>query len=123
MARKNRFSAIALAAVIAGFAAIPLHAAEPIKIDASSDAAVEQSMRSMLAESNTQEKQQLLIAVLKLNLVGVSGAREMVANPELQNLSAARIKQRIAGMTAHEIIALADRTPTQIKTVEVLQSK
>lgn len=83
-----------------------------VRIDASSDAAAQESFQQMLNELATTEKSKLITAMIQLNLVGVQSAYEVVGNPELQSPSPARVKDKIAGMTADEIIDLANRTST-----------
>lgn len=48
--------------------------------------------------------------MLKINMAGVQSAYDVVQSKDLQSPSIARIKDRVAGMTAEEIIALANRT-------------
>jgi hypothetical protein len=64
------------------------------------------------AVSPVTQKNKLISAMIQLNLVGVQSANEMVERPELQSLSPVRIKDKIAGMTADEIVDLANRTST-----------
>ena len=87
-------------------------AGEPLRIDGSSDASVQASWNRMLARANRQTKQKLQVALLQLNLSGVNSAYEVVNNPDLQNISIVHIKDKVAGLTAEEIIDLANRTST-----------
>ncbi|MEP6881547.1 MAG: hypothetical protein ABI866_06115 [Dokdonella sp.] len=64
----------------------------------------------MLNQSSAKKQQDLAIAMLKLSMVGVKSAHEVVENPALQKPAIARVKDRVAGMTADEIIDLANRT-------------
>lgn len=73
----------------------------------------------MNRQSGTSKKEELAIAILKLNMAGVKGAHELLADPDLQKPSIIRIKDRVAGMTADEIIGLANRT-SEVR-VEVLR--
>jgi len=88
------------------------NAREPIRIDASSDASAQTSWNQMLAQASRQTQQKLQVAMLQLNLSGVNSAYEVVGSPDLQNLSIMRIKDKVAGLTAEQIIELADRTST-----------
>ena len=83
------------------------HAGQGIHIDASSDAAAEHSYQRMVNSLDGKNKENLVAAVIQLNMVGVNTASEAPAKP-----SAARIKDKIGGMTAAEIIDLAHRTAT-----------
>ncbi|MEO8923863.1 MAG: DUF6694 family lipoprotein [Caldimonas sp.] len=95
-----------------GCAGGPTSVNKPLRIDASSDASVERSMAAMMASLKYDEQIQLAMAILQLNMAGVSSARQLIGNPDLQHPSAAKVKDRIAGKTADEIIALAKRTAT-----------
>ena len=86
--------------------------AEPVRLDASSDAAAKKSFDRMEKNLSPKLQRELIVAMVKLNMVGVNSAYDVVANPELQSPSIVRIKDRVAGMTAEEIIDLADRTST-----------
>lgn len=55
---------------------------------------------------------QLALAVLAINMIGVNSAYEVVNSPELQTSSIGRIKDRVAGMSADEIIAYAAKNST-----------
>ena len=79
-------------------------AGEPLRLDASSDTAAEESFKRMADRLGAKRQQKLLI--------GVNSAYETVANPELRKMSVARIKDKIAGMTADEIIDFANRNST-----------
>ncbi|MHB8742105.1 MAG: hypothetical protein ACYC9L_03185 [Sulfuricaulis sp.] len=89
-----------------------VNAAEPIRIDGSSDAAAKASWDRMLAQSKSQTQQKLVGALIQINLAGVNSAFEVASNPDLQSLSVARIKDKIAGLTAEQIIDLANRIST-----------
>jgi hypothetical protein len=89
-----------------------VHAREEVRIDGSSDKAVEQSYARMLASLKGDQQIELGTAVIQLNMIGISSAKEMLADPELRSPGPVRIKSRIVGLTAAEIIALAKRTAT-----------
>jgi len=99
-------------AVLALFLLCVACAAEPIRIDSFSDASAEASWKRMLAQSNDQTKKKLLGALIQLNFVGVNSAYEVASSPEAQNLSILRIKDKVAGLTADQIVELANRTST-----------
>lgn len=81
-----------------------------VRIDSSSVESAETSYKAMMKDRSESEKQKLAVAVLMLNMEGVKSAYEVVGNPALQSPSIGRIKDKVAGMTSDEIIALADRT-------------
>jgi hypothetical protein len=87
--------------------AAPAGAGQGIHIDGSSDAAANRSYQRMVNSLDGTKKDELVTAVLQLNLVGVETASDAPTNP-----SAARIRDRIGGMNASEIIDLAHRTAT-----------
>lgn len=88
------------------------HARQPVRLDASSTQAAEASWKRMVDEARGSRKQKLLEAMLKINLAGVTSGYEVVGNAEFQSLGIARIKDRVAGMTADEIIELGERIGT-----------
>lgn len=64
-------------------------------------------------ESLDQKAQiELATAILKLNMVGITSAKEMLADPELRSPGPVRIKDRIAGLSSAEIIELANKAST-----------
>jgi len=73
-------------------------AKEIVRIDASSSASAQASWDRMLSEAPPEQQRKLIGAVLQLNLVGVNSASEVVSNPDLQNLSVVRVKDKIAGL-------------------------
>lgn len=88
------------------------HAKQEVRIDASSDNSVKQSYKRMNNSLDRVGRVELASAVVQLNMIGVSSAAEMLADPELRNPGPVRIKNRIAGLSAGEIIALANKTAT-----------
>jgi hypothetical protein len=94
------------------FLSFSVSAGQGIHIDGSSDASADRSFQRMMNSLDTNQKQQLAIAMIQLNMVGVESAREAINDPGLQHPSAGRIKDKIAGLTASEIIDLAHRTAT-----------
>src|SRR5258708_4581238 len=99
-------------ALIALFFFSLVNAGEAIRIDASSAASAEMSWRQMLAAASAQDQQKLQVALIQLNLAGVNSAYDVASNPELQNPSVIRVKDKLAGLTAEEIIELANKTST-----------
>lgn len=65
----------------------------------------------MRTSLDSSQRMQLDIAIFKLNMVAATTASEAPAHP-----SATRIKNKIAGLTAEQIIALADKA-TDVKLV------
>ena len=106
---RTLFKSLSLVALLYFGAA---NAAEPIRIDASTNATAQASWNEMYVQANPGTKQKLISALAELNLAGVKSAYEVVNNPDLQTLSAARIKDKIAGLTAEQIIELANKTAT-----------
>ena len=83
-----------------------------VRIDSSSSQAAEASYKAMMNGRSQAEQQKLAIAVFMLNMQGVKSASEVVNNPELQSPSIARIREKVAGMTAEQIIELAAQNPS-----------
>ncbi|WP_181302825.1 DUF6694 family lipoprotein [Rhodanobacter sp. PCA2] len=84
----------------------------PVRIDSSSPQAAEASYKAMMQDRSEADQQKLALAVLMLNMQGVKSAHEVVNKPELQSPTITRIRQKVAGMTADEIIALAAQNPS-----------
>lgn len=103
---------LAVAALAALLAVSTVSAKEPVRLDASSDAAAEASWKAMHEEASPEQKRELPLAMLKINLAGVQSAYEAVADPALQSFGITRIKDKVSGMTAEEIIALGNRVST-----------
>jgi hypothetical protein len=82
------------------------------RIDASTRATAEASYQRMHASLPQARQIQLTLAVLTINMIGVNSAHEVVNNPELQAPSIGRIKDRVAGMSADEIVAYAAKNST-----------
>ena len=72
----------------------------------------------MLGSLKPDEQQALLIALVEINLIGVESVEEMAGNVDLQHPSAARVRNRIAGMTAREMIDFAKKNSTTTASVE-----
>lgn len=85
---------------------------DAVRIDATSRESAEASYRAMMRGRTEPDQQKLAIAVLVLNMEGVKSAREVVGNRDLQSPSIGRIKDKVAGMTAEQIIELAGRNPS-----------
>ncbi len=100
------------ATLVAIFACGTGIAKEPLRVDASSDAAAEASWRQMFDSASPKKQRQLITALIDINLIGVNSAGEAMDNPELDSLGIVRIKDKVAGLTADEIIDFAKRTST-----------
>ncbi len=83
-----------------------------VRIDASSSQATEASYKAMMKARSPADQQKLAIAVLVINMQGVKSASEVVNNPALQAPSINRIRDKVAGMTAEQIIQLAAKNPS-----------
>lgn len=66
----------------------------------------------MVKALNSDEQQALVIALIQINLAGAKSAEDMLRNPNMKNPSAGQVREKIAGMTATEIIAYANKTST-----------
>src|SRR5690606_11551315 len=99
------------AVLVAGCAT---HGSSPavVRIDASTRVTAEASYRTMFDRLPQAKKTQLALAVLTINMIGVNSAKEVVENPELQSPTIGRIKDRVASMSAEEIIAYAEKNST-----------
>lgn len=102
----------AFVAVLVAGCATPGTGPAVARIDASTTATAEASYKAMLGKLPQAKQMQLSLAVLTINMIGVNSAKEVVNNPELQSPTIGRIKDRVAGMSAEEIIAYAAKNST-----------
>ncbi len=107
-ARESLVTRIALKLSVAALLAASVWAGEPVRIDASSDRAAEESWARMLESADPATRERLQFAMVKINLMGVKSARETVGRPEFDALGIVRIKGQVAGMSAQELIALGE---------------
>ena len=89
-------------------------AAEPIRIDGTTDDTAARSFERMMDVASPEQAQELRAAMLLVALDGVESASEMLASPELRNPSIALIKDRVDGMTADELIELSKTSTTRL---------
>jgi uncharacterized protein DUF6694 len=85
---------------------------DAIRIDGSSDDAANRSFQRMMESLKPDQQQALAIALIQINLGGAQSAQDMLRNPNMQHPSAGQVRDKIAGMTAPEIIAFANKTAT-----------
>lgn len=93
-------------------------AASPIRIDATSAQSAQTTWSEMLRAATPQVRQELEEAILKINLEGVQSASDPASTPPSGGFGIVRIKGRVAGMTAAEIIRFANK----VSTVEIKSS-
>lgn len=116
---KQLMSAGAFAVVLAGCATTKQD--REVRIDATSIETAKASYEAMLAQRTQAQQQRLAIAVLLLNMEGVKSAREIATNPSLQTLGIGAIKDKVAGMSADEIITLSSQMKDlHIESVQVI---
>ncbi len=113
MSRHSIFAAAAVALLFSADA----QANDPVRIDASSGAAAA-SFARMIESLPKNERQELQIAILVLNMYGVSSVYEAIKDPALRHPSIERIRDRVAGMTADEIIG----SSKEVTSIEVRAS-
>ncbi|MBS3895342.1 DUF6694 family lipoprotein [Silanimonas sp.] len=82
------------------------------RLDATSVQSAEATFQKMTNELPRSKQQELVMAIIAINLIGVLSAHEAVTNPELRTPSIGRIKDRVAGMTAEEILQYAAEVST-----------
>lgn len=112
MKKPSRFSGLTMALLALLLISSLAHAKPEFRIDSTSDKSVQQSYARMLGSLDNEGQAKLVTAIVQLNMVGISSAEEMLADPELRSPGPVRIKDRIAGLSSAEIIALANKTAT-----------
>lgn len=110
--KTGRLSATLLAMLLAAGCAGTPAPRDDVRIDGRSAATAEASFQAMLRMLSMEERQQLVAAVMMLNFEGVRSATEVMADPALRSPSIARIRARVDGLSADEIIALASENPS-----------
>lgn len=102
--------------VIAGalffIALTPAVAKESARINAENEQVANSSFKKMMKALPQKKQQELAIAMLQLNMAGKNSVYDVMPG---EKPSAGRIKDRIAGMSADEIIELS-RTAPDVKT-------
>ena len=102
---------IALAIIIFALSSAA-NAGEPTRIDASSDASAQASWDRMLAEASDETKNKLRVALLELNTVAATENHlyGIAFHAALQDPQVFRIKDKVAGLSAEQVIELAKQT-------------
>lgn len=108
---KNTLLALMLGTALAACASTANNRTAPT-LDASSAASAETSYKNMHRSLPQTKQVELALAVMAINFIGVNSAHEVANNPQLQQPGVARIKDRIAGMTADQIITYAAANAT-----------
>ncbi|BDU16502.1 hypothetical protein [Lysobacter auxotrophicus] len=96
---------LALAIAVAAGCASVKSGPEVVRIDATSVETAEASYQAMMVGRSVAQQQRLALAVLMLNLEGAKSANEVGSDPG----SVGPIRNKVAGLSADEIIALAAR--------------
>ena len=89
------------------------------RIDGSSAASAEASWKRMLDQAAPRERMALLTAMVEINLQGVETAYDVAGNKDLHKLSISRIRDKVDGMTAGELLEYADEVSTVDIELEV----
>lgn len=98
---------------LAGCSASP--SARDIRVDATSDKTFQRSFARLNNALSDKQQQQLMFAVLKINLEGVETAKELLQRENELSLSAIAIKDRLHGLNYQGIIELSQ----SVQSVEV----
>lgn len=83
-----------------------------IRIDATSAESAEATFKAMVDDAPPRQREKLLGAMIAINFAGIQSAYEVVRDPSLESVSIGRIKEQVAGMTADEILAYAEKVST-----------
>ena len=105
-------SRLIVAAALALALACRSFAASPPRLDATSAQSAQTTWNGMLNAATPQVRQELLVAMLKINLAGVQSASDPAGTPPPGGFGIVRIKDKVAGMTAPEIISYANKVST-----------
>ncbi|HEY5805610.1 MAG TPA: hypothetical protein VIT90_18180 [Lysobacter sp.] len=97
--------AFVIAAALVGCATAG-HGGDVVRMDATSVETAEASYHAMMVGRSEAQQQRLALAVLLLNLEGVKSANDLVGDDQG---SVGPIRNKVAGLSAEEIIALSAR--------------
>jgi hypothetical protein len=89
------------------------------RLDGSTDKAADDSFAAMVKAAPAIQRQALLIALVQINMEGVQSAEEAIKTDASRHPSAARVRLKINGMTADEIIALGAAAQTTTPGLKV----
>ncbi len=106
---KSRIIAVAAMALALASSSF---AASPVRIDATSAQSAQTTWSEMLSAATPKMRQELEEAMLKINLEGVQSASDLASTPPPGGFGIVRIKEKVAGMTAPEIIGFANKAST-----------
>src|SRR4051812_21051777 len=87
-------------------------AGQVVRIDGSSEEAANRSFQHMMESLKADQQQALLAALIQINLGGAESVYDALRNPKMQHPSAGQIRDKIAGLTAAEIIEFANKAGT-----------
>ncbi|MBF6023436.1 hypothetical protein [Lysobacter niastensis] len=102
-----------LAACFVLVASLSASAADPVRIDGTTDQSANESFNRMVEQIAPEKRMDLQVAMLLIVMDGVGSAKEAMTRPELRNPSIVLIKDRVNGMTADELIALSKTSTTK----------
>ena len=92
--------------------------ADEVVIDGSSTASAKSSLSKMIKSLSDDERNNLAVAVLRIQFSEVQSAYEVVGNKELQSFNYEIVGPKIDGLNFEEILKLADESPTKAKISE-----
>lgn len=83
---------------------------QPIRIDGDSGAAFERSLQAMERSLTREQQIGLSVAILRIRMAGMESAEEAMESTGGQPILPIDVKDRLAGLTYEEILALADKS-------------
>lgn len=87
----------------------------PVRIDARTAETAELTYGQMIREATPETQQLLRVAVIRIGLENATDVQQVQTTPALQTLSIVSIKDKVAGMTAAELIARGVRGNVNVR--------
>ncbi|MDZ7904131.1 MAG: DUF6694 family lipoprotein [Rheinheimera sp.] len=105
---KNILSAILFCLLLGGCSSAGPSVNEVPRVDASSEATFQSSLRRITSGRTEDEKQKLQLAMLAIMLSDLTSAQQLVDNVKYQKMSPASFRDRFAGLSYEEILNKAN---------------
>lgn len=105
---KNILSAILVCLLLGGCSSAGPSVKDVPRVDATSEATFQSSLRRMTSGRTEDEKLKLQMAMLAIMLSELTSAQQLIDNPQYQKMSPAAFRDRFAGLSYEEILNKAN---------------
>jgi hypothetical protein len=104
---KNILSALLVCLLFGGCSSVGPSVKDVPRVDASSEAAFQSSLRRIMSGLSYDEKQKLQLAMLTLMLSDLTSAEQLVQNTKYHKMSPVAFRERFAGLSYEDILRKA----------------